>query len=610
MAADNSLDRIASLVDRLGPLSGKTRGMRIEADEWNSVVDVMLGLLQVERAQVQGAQSQLADGFAPKVHQHLGEVNTAWLDADLQTRTGGQDSSLSARTALADMDRKISSLGSEVARLTALVDTQQKLIDRSAVSELDRIRTLKQFDERFAGVENLRTLVSTLSTDVGAVKGNVTTLLELRKSLSDAAGNPIDVAKMRQDLTDVQGLRDNLKGVDGDLLRLRDVEIRLRELSDAVGTGAAGGLEARIGSVVAAAEERLDGKLDQRATALQKALEADIAVSETKLRGELTSGIDKTRVALDQSVAQQVAAAEGRLDTQFDTKLTQTAAGVRTDTLTAAGSLVDARLAALPDQVRTIAGSVVDGMRTELGNELRTSLKGDFDTKLGVLNTQLSGRVAVLETRVTGVETELPRIVRIQLDGFGEALETRLNQRVAARADTTRQSLETTLRAQVTSAVGDAVGNLDARVGSTVDARLANLDSRIAQSVTAATRNLPQDIAGEVNRQVAVLNLPGQIKDANGALVQQLRAEQAQAIANVQANNSTAVSNAVTVLRGEMSALRTEVIRTVDTRVNASGTALRQEFTTDLTRLQSNLRPDAFRTIALNPTTPVIRPIS
>lgn len=609
MAADNALDRIASLVDRLGPLSGKTRGMRIEAGEWNSLVDVMLGLLQVERAQVQGAQSQLAEGFAPKVHQHLGEVNTAWLDADLQTRTGGQDSSLSARTALADMDRKISSLGSEVARLTALVDTQQKLIDRSAVSELDRTRTLRQFDDRFAGVENLRTLVSTLSTDVGAVRGNVTTLLELRTSLSDAAGNPIDVAKMRQDLTDVQGLRDNLQGVDGDLLRMRDVEVRLRELSDAVGSGAAGGLDARIGSIVAAAEERLDGKADQRATALQGVLQAGIAVSETKLRGELTSGIDTTRVSLDQSVAQQVAAAEGRLNIQFDTKLTQTAAGVRADTLAAAGSLVDARLTALPDQVRTIAGSMVDDMRNDLRNELRTSLTGDFDTKLGALNTQLSGRVGVLETRVTGVETELPGIVSVQLDGFGEALETRLNQRVDARVDTTRQSLETTLSAQVKSALGDAVGNLDARIGTTVDAQLANLDGRIAQSVTAATGNLPQDIAGEVNRQVAVLNVSGQVQDANRALAQQLRAEQAQAIANVQANNSTAVSNAVTVLRGEMSSLRTEVISTVDTRVNASGTALRQEFKTDLTRLQGNIRPDAFRTVTLNPT-PVIRPIS
>jgi hypothetical protein len=609
MAADNSLARIASLVDRLDPLSGKTRGMRIEADEWNSLVDVLLGLLQVERAQVERAQSQLAEGFAAKNHQHLGEVNTAWLDAELQARTGGRDSSLSARALLADMDSKITSLGSEVARLTALVDTQQKLIDRSAVSELDRARTLKQFDDRFAGVENLRTLVSTLSTDVGAVKGNVATVLELRKSLSDAAGNPIDVAKMRQDLADVQGLRDNLKGVDGDLLRLRDVEVKLRELSDAVGVGAAGGLDARIGSVVAGAEQRLDGKINERATGLQEALGAGISASEIRLRGELTGGIDATRASLDQSVIQQVGAAEGRLTIQFDAKLTQTATGVRADTLSATGSLLDSRLAALPDQIRGIATGIVDGARTGLRDELRTGLT-DLDAKLGALDTRLSGRAGALDTRVTGVETGLPGVVNAQLDSFGQALETRLSQRVDTSVETARQALQNTLSAQVKTAVTETVGNLDARIATTVDGQLANLDTRIAQSVTAATRNLPQDIAGEVNRQVAGLNLPGQIKDATGALAQQLRAEQVQAIADVQAKSSTAVSNAVTVLRGEISALRTETLSTIDTRVNTSNTALRKELTTNLTTLQGSIKPDAFRAATLNTGTTVVRPIS
>ena len=37
MATTNPLDRIGALADRLGPLANKTRGMRIEAGEWNTI---------------------------------------------------------------------------------------------------------------------------------------------------------------------------------------------------------------------------------------------------------------------------------------------------------------------------------------------------------------------------------------------------------------------------------------------------------------------------------------------------------------------------------------------------------------------------------------------
>ena len=53
MATTNQLERIGALVDRLGPLAAKTRGMRIEAGEWNTLVDIVLGVLQVERAQAE-----------------------------------------------------------------------------------------------------------------------------------------------------------------------------------------------------------------------------------------------------------------------------------------------------------------------------------------------------------------------------------------------------------------------------------------------------------------------------------------------------------------------------------------------------------------------------
>ena len=75
---------------------------------------------------------------------------------------------------------------------------------------------------------------------------------------------------MRQDLTEVQGLRENLKGVDGSLMRLRDVELKLREVSDAVGLSGAGGLDGRIDGAVADAAHRLDARLVERTDTLKE----------------------------------------------------------------------------------------------------------------------------------------------------------------------------------------------------------------------------------------------------------------------------------------------------------------------------------------------------
>ena len=44
-------ERIDGLNDRLTPLAGKQRGMRIEAEEWNTLIDVLRGLLAIDRAQ-------------------------------------------------------------------------------------------------------------------------------------------------------------------------------------------------------------------------------------------------------------------------------------------------------------------------------------------------------------------------------------------------------------------------------------------------------------------------------------------------------------------------------------------------------------------------------
>ena len=88
MAATTQLAKIADLTERLAPLAGKQRGMPIEHDDWNALVDVLRGLLEIDHAQEDSAQSDLEQRFALKEHDHLGQVTLAWLDPSLQSAVG------------------------------------------------------------------------------------------------------------------------------------------------------------------------------------------------------------------------------------------------------------------------------------------------------------------------------------------------------------------------------------------------------------------------------------------------------------------------------------------------------------------------------------------
>src|SRR5829696_3543031 len=88
MAATSQLPKIADLIGRIGGLSAKQRGMRIEAEDWNTLVDVLRKVLEIDRAQEESAQSSLEQRFAPRDHEHLGQTSVAWLDPSLQTTIG------------------------------------------------------------------------------------------------------------------------------------------------------------------------------------------------------------------------------------------------------------------------------------------------------------------------------------------------------------------------------------------------------------------------------------------------------------------------------------------------------------------------------------------
>src|SRR6202035_5652834 len=168
--------------------------------------------------------------------------------------------------------------------------------------------------------ENLRTDVTNLSSQMQGVTTNLNTVLDLRKSLSDPSGAPIDVAGIQAQVKDLQSLRANLTGVDGSLVRIRDFELRVSNVEDALqigGTGAAGGLDGRINSAVTEAESRLTGKLTLQVNQLGTNLQASGDAASAKLSADLKTQLDASNQATDAKLA----AAEGRIGDNVNTQI-------------------------------------------------------------------------------------------------------------------------------------------------------------------------------------------------------------------------------------------------------------------------------------------------
>src|SRR3954451_3844832 len=135
--ADTQFDKISSLSTRIAGLGNKSRGMPIEADDWNGIVAVLQGLLEIDRTQQDQQGASLAQNFAPRDHEHLGQVTMAWLDADLQTRIGASSSPTSLLQRVAQLETQLAGINHELARVSDVADAHQTAIDRFGVNDLN-----------------------------------------------------------------------------------------------------------------------------------------------------------------------------------------------------------------------------------------------------------------------------------------------------------------------------------------------------------------------------------------------------------------------------------------------------------------------------------------
>lgn len=582
MATTTQLQKIAELVDQLAPVGNKQRGMPIEADEWNTIVKVLSGILEVSRAQEEDLQGSLDRRFAPLVHDHLGQVTLAWLDADLQKRISDAGAGVPTRLLVADMDQKISNLSAQVAQFTVLLQAMRRQMDGFTVNDADREKALRGVDTRFAGLENLRTSVTGLAAQFDGLKSSVNTVIDLRKSLSDANGKAIDVNKLQQDVTSLQGLSDNLKGIDGNLVRLRDIQLKLNEVSDAAGVGGPGGLQSRLDKLSSDMETRVNGRLDTKVQALHDQIQTENTNAITQVRNDFTTAIGKATTSLDQSSTEKVKAAEERLNAATGDRITTAMQSLRSETAASITAQFDQRLAGLPAQISSTATKAANDAVNGLSATLTTTLTNQMQAQAAAANTKLDNRLAGFQQTMDAFRVETQKLVKSSVASASDTLTGTLTSHVDTQVSQARQAIEGELDGRVKSAVDAADATLDTRVGAVVDQRLSTLDSRIGQSVTQATRNLPGEITTEVKSQITTLNLSSQIQDASTKTTQQLRSEMAQAIADQQAKTATSINNAVTLLRGEIHVAAKNATDSAIASSSANISSLRTDFNNTL----------------------------
>jgi hypothetical protein len=547
--ATSQLQRIADLVQRAGTIAGKQRGMRIEADDWNTMVDIVLGVLQIDRLQEQSQAAQLEQRFALRDHEHLGEVNVAWLEPSLQTGLDGK-SGVSTRQALADMDRKIVAVQEQMAKLQATLEAHQRQLDRAAVDEIGRAKTLRDFETRFESVSNIRTAVQTVATEVGTLRTTFDQVLELRKSLTDVDGTVIDVGKVRRDVADLQSLRESLTGIDGKPLSLRELETRIAEIADVVGVGNDGGLEKRLTDGFSEIEFKLSEETEARLTESLAAITAENVALESRLRTLVESTRTETVATAAANSATAVATLDARLTAalaeQFSTLSTATTKG-----LDSVRDELDRRMAEVPEIARTAADTAATTMGESVTRDVEGRITAQTTAQIADSEGRLGSRLTGLQSELTSVHQGLPALVGAAVRDATGALDSTLTTKLSAGVAAAEQRLQTMMPAQVTVAVNASLANLDARIGAAVVSEIDALEARIDQGVTAAVKDIDTQIVGEVERQLAAADVDGRISAAVKESSQALHATIAAELADQQARLSTSIASTASTLQAE-----------------------------------------------------------
>jgi hypothetical protein len=436
--ATTQLGRIGGLTAQLDPLGGKQRGMRIEADEWNALVGVVAGLLRFERDQEESLHAELAGEFAPKAHHHVGDIAIDSLDTELQSRLASDGATISTRLALADLQARVEALAGDLTRAAA------------ATEDVERSAKLRQLDDRFAGIADLRGLVTGLSAQVAGLKEGIDAVIELRGSLGG-----VDVANLRDRLTTLEALGEHLDGVDGTPVQLKDVELQIKELQDVLDVKPGSGLDDRINVLRDQLSADVDSRVDIGLSAAQETLQSDLAGAKTSITSDLDAKLEGARTDLADTLDAKLLDTRATLDASLSLRVATATDGLRASLVNEATQLVDGRFAEVPSLVQSAATTAVAAATPALTESVLGALGTTFDARFADASSQLQTQLDAVSGVISSQLEGLPSLVVAHID---ELLPGFVDERVSAASDTLTTTLGARLDTQLAS-IRDALAS-------------------------------------------------------------------------------------------------------------------------------------------------------
>jgi hypothetical protein len=441
---------------------------------------------------------------------------------------------------------------------------------------------LHDLQDRFDGVANLKTLVGSLSSDVGSLRGNFDQVLQLKSSLTDAAGNAIDISKIQQDVTGLQGLRDSLKGVDGQPLTLREIEVRLTDVANATGVGS-NSLQKQLADFQAKIEASTsDSSQKLIATALE-GVKGDSAALEGRLNAAIRATAKEVADAGTAETTRQVSALESKQNETMDARLQTATASISDSTLKATSALVDQKLAGVPDMARQAANAAAADVGKSISTDLQGRLSADTATQVKALEDRIQGQLTPLASGVNALKDSIGTQIEAAVQNSSTRLEDSVKQQIASGITALQDQVQATVAGQVSASVTNSLKDLDQRIATALQAKMPELTTLIGQSVTDVTKNLNVDISAEVQRQIGGLNITNLVKDAVNTGVQQATATFTSQLTAQDARLTTLVNNTAITLRSELKStvdassvqLKQDVLSSVNTQLANANVGVR-----------------------------------
>lgn len=557
MTANSRTRRIGDLAETLASLGGKSRGMKLGADEWNALVGALSGLLAVVREQDDEGAQQLDLAYAKADHEHLGEVSLAWFEPALQAQQGGGQASLGARDAIVGLQAKLAQLQNDLGRLSASVDRLERTVDKGTADGIDLGRVIGRFDKRFAGIEDLKTAVDSIGQTQAGLAGKVDDVIKLRRSLADPAGNPIDVAGLVGRVAELKSFEAALTGIDGKALRLKDLQLQVLGLEDKVGQVAGTKLEPLIADLqgklkASLAEEQATNLATVRAEIL--GTRGDLS---TLLEARLKSGLDEVKAGSRALAIADLEATETRLRSTVTDGLRQSEATLQTSLRGTVSAGIESATATLDARI----GRALDTRQPQIAATLRAEfaekLNRDFAAAAAGIEGRVTVRLGAAESALAATFGTIDERIRSGVAGAIDGARTTLSDRLTAQTQELRQALDRTIADRLRTELTTGTDALRSGARDAVTEGLRDLDQRIATSVGFATAGFDARIAGAVDTKLAQTNVRALVDAANADLAIRLRSEIATTAAQIQANNANAIRALGTDVRSEIGELRT-----------------------------------------------------